>query len=148
MIKVIIEISPAHWHEVAAERLWATPLADGTYRLENSPFYAKGYSYLDIVRAESVPEQQLPVVTAVLSKSGHSTYAIFVIGGIESNGAFSQHWEPIESLGCSFEGVDSELLSVDVPADANIRKAYDLMQLGEDAGVWYFQEQDVGHRVA
>jgi hypothetical protein len=148
LTKVRIDVSPADWHSAAAETLWAMPLGANQFRLENSPFYAKGYSYLDVVYAEMIQDEGIPVVRHVVRKSGHSTYAIWVINGVESNGNFSQYWEPIEILGCSFEGVQSQLLSVDVPADVNVHEVYRLMQCGEDAGVWYFQEQDVGHAVA
>jgi len=148
LAKVFIRVEPADWHSVGSETLWATPIAPNTYRLENSPFHAKGYSYLDLVFAEFDEGEGFPVVQRVLQASGHSTYAIWVIAGIESNGEFAKYWQPIEDLGCSFEGAGSQLLSVDVPSSTDVAKAFRLMQLGEDAGVWYFQEQNYAHGAA
>lgn len=125
-----------------SETLWATPVGSCTYRLENSPFFAKGFSYLDIVSAEFDPSEGFPVVQSVLESSGRSTYAIAVIAGMKSNDKFVKYWQPLEAIGCTFEGADSQLLSVDVPASTNVAEAFRLMQLGEDAGVWYFQEQN------
>jgi hypothetical protein len=147
LTKVLLELQQTHWHSSGSETLWATPLGDNLFRLENSPFYAQGYSFLDVVFAEFDPEQGFPVVREVVRKSGHSTYAFRVENGVESNGTFSVYWEPLENIGCSFEGADNVLLSVDVPAETNIHEAYRLMQVGEDAGAWEFQEQDVGHEV-
>ncbi|MEO8158004.1 MAG: DUF4265 domain-containing protein [Betaproteobacteria bacterium] len=147
LVKVLFELPVADWYSAATETLWATPLGDGQYRLENSPFYASGYSFLDVIFAEFDPEQGFPVVRRALKKSGHSTYALWVINGIDSNGMFAAYWEPIEKLGCSFEGIDGKLLSVDVPPGADIHEAFHLMESGKSAGVWDFQEQDVGHAV-
>lgn len=143
--KVLIRVEPADWHSVGSETLWATQMGPDTYRLENSPFYAKGFSYLDIVLPEFDPEVGFPVVQRVLQSSGRSTYAVWTVDGVDSNGGFARFWQPIEELGCTFEGACSKLLSVDVPASTDVAEAFRLLQKGEDAGVWYFQEQNCAH---
>jgi hypothetical protein len=148
LAKVLIRVKPADWHTVGSETLWATPVGPSAYRLENSPFYAKGFSYLDVVLAEYDAGEGFPVAQRVLQCSGRSTYALWVIAGVESNGEFAKYWQPIEELGCTFEGARSKLLSVDVPASTDVAEAFRLMQLGEDAGVWYFQEQNYAHATA
>ena len=145
LAKVLIRVEPADWHSVASETLWATPIGADAYRLENSPFYAKGFSYLDVVVAEFDSDEGFPVARCVLEPSGRSTYAIWVIAGVEGSGEFARYWQPLEEIGCTFEGVRSQLLSVDVPASTNVAEAFRLMQLSEDAGVWYFQEQNYAH---
>ncbi len=145
MVKVLFRVGPEDWHSVGTETLWATPVGPCAYRLENSPFYAKGFSYLDVVLAEFDATEGFPVAQRVLRSSGHSTYALWVIEGIESSGEFAKFWGPIEQLGCSFEGADMQLLSVDVPASTDVVEVFRLMQLGEDSGVWYFQEQNYAH---
>jgi hypothetical protein len=146
-VKVLIELPLADWYSESTETLWATRLESGHYRLENSPFYARGYSFRDVVHAEFVEDLGFPVVRNAVEKSGHSTYAVWVSEGVEGNEQFAKSWEPINALGCSFEGVRGKLLSVDIPANANIREAYRLLQMGEDEGAWHFQEHDVGHAV-
>ena len=145
LTKVLLRVEPADWHSAPSETLWATPVSSDAYRLENSPFYAKGFSYRDIVRAEFDPAEGFPVAQRVLESSGHSTYAIWVIAGVESNGEFGKYWQPLEDIGCTFEGARNQLLSVDVPATTNVVDAFRLMQIGEDAAVWYFQEQNYAH---
>ena len=145
LTRVLLQVEPTDWHSVGSETLWATPLGHNQYRLENSPFYARGYSYLDVVLTDKGDEQAVPVVRQALRKSGHSTYAIWVQSGIESNGQFAEFWQPLEDIGCSFEGVRGQLLSVDVPATTDVSTAFRLMQAAEDRGVWSFQEQDYGH---
>ena len=148
LAKVLIRVEPADWHSVVSETLWATPVGPSTYRLENSPFYAKGFSYFDVVLAEFDAAEGFPVAQRVLQASGRSTYALWVVAGVESNGEFAKYWQPIEDLGCTFEGVRSQLLSVDVPASTDVAEAFRLMQLGEDAGGRYFQEQNYAHAAA
>lgn len=58
------------------------------------------------------------------------------------------YWEEIQSLGCTYEeSIENcfRLLSVDVPPTCNIYTAYALMERGESAGVWQFEEADVNH---
>ena len=141
MIKVLFELKPADWHSAATETLWATPLGNKLYRLENSPFYAQGYSYQDVVFAEQSDNDALPIVRTTVTASGHSTYALWVINNVESNGAFAKHWQSLETLGCSFEGVHGQLLSVDVPPSTDIDAVYKLMLEGESEGIWHVQEQ-------
>jgi hypothetical protein len=41
---------------IETERLWAKPLADGTFLFDNSPFHAYGISYMDTVNADSTSD--------------------------------------------------------------------------------------------
>jgi Domain of unknown function (DUF4265) len=52
MVKVALPLGSEDPSGVERERVWATPLPDGTYRVENSPFHAHGISYGDAVFAE------------------------------------------------------------------------------------------------
>ena len=42
------------------ETLWATPLGDDRYQLDNSPFYAYSVSWQDIVHAPISAEEGVP----------------------------------------------------------------------------------------
>src|SRR5688572_22698495 len=42
------------------ETLWATSLGADNYKLDNSPFYAYGVSWEDVVHAPFDPEEQFP----------------------------------------------------------------------------------------
>jgi uncharacterized protein YuzE len=64
--------------------MWAEPLGEDRYRLRNSPFYARGFSFLDIVIAERQTDG-FPIVRRLLLRSGHSTYQLFVSGGIDAS---------------------------------------------------------------
>ncbi|MCB9765833.1 MAG: DUF4265 domain-containing protein [Alphaproteobacteria bacterium] len=139
-VKVWFELEDGAWHGSATESLWATELADGHYRLENSPFYAFGVSFLDAVIA--APRNGRLWFDRVVKPSGHSTYRI--IRTTDSDTVFNRCWTPLQTLGCSFESGD-RVLAVDVPPEVNIHEAYKLLDAGEHAGAWGFEEGHCGH---
>lgn len=140
--KVIMPLAAADWHNHANEIMWAFPLGENRFRIQNVPFYAFGVSYDDVVEAPTIGNQN--VMRAVVQRGGHSTYRIFV-SNTASLKRFSEFWLPLERLGCTFERATERLFGIDVPPEADIYKVYDLLQAGEDAGVWDFQEAHVGH---
>jgi hypothetical protein len=72
MVKVKLE-SP----DGDVETLWATPVGEHLYRLENSPFFAYGVSWLDVVEARPDPAGQL-AMARVVEKSGHRTVRVIL----------------------------------------------------------------------
>lgn len=133
-----------HAHGVEAENLWAKPLSDGGYRIENTPFYAYGVSFQDIVAAEE--DGGRLVYRGVQSRSGHSTYRILIQnpeGYKDSN--FKVAWVPLADLGCTFEVAKSRWLAIDVPALTDVFAVYALLEEGERSGLWTFEEGHCGH---
>jgi len=118
--------------------MWAVEVRLGRYQLRNSPFYAYEVSLEDIVEAERGEDGQL-VFKRVTIRGGHSTYRLVLEREISSSD-FQRHWEPLERLGCSYEGKDSRLLSVDVPARADVAAVFRLLEQGERDGTWDFEE--------
>ncbi|MCH1919383.1 DUF4265 domain-containing protein [Shewanella sp. A3A] len=51
LVKIRIELEPENALEAGSETLWAEPLGNNLYKLQNSLFGAYGFSYLDIVQA-------------------------------------------------------------------------------------------------
>jgi hypothetical protein len=132
------------------ERLWAKNLPSGNahFELHNSPFYAKGISYLDVVEAEEDPNcpGQLEYRRTV-SVSGHSTYRLLVP---KKSTLFESWWGKLATLGCTYEFAEegAELLyAVDVPPAANIFEVYKILVDGEERSVWMFDEGHCGHTI-
>jgi hypothetical protein len=86
------------------------------------------------------------VFEEVVFCGGHSTYRIFVEEEADE-ARFNEHWQPLEALGCTFERGDEKFLAVDVPKDADIYAAYELLERGEVEGVWAFEEGHCGHEI-
>jgi len=100
------------------ETLWAIDLSKNLYRLENSPFFAYGISWNDIVRAE-FDNEGFPIFVNVVKKSGHKT--IRVIAEKDSK-ALPALLSDINKLGCYYEGAFSTLIVIDIPPDVELQK--------------------------
>ena len=100
------------------ETLWASPLGDATYVLENSPFTAYGVSWQDVVEARPDPADggRLAFVR-VARKSGHRTVRAIVARAADAERLVTR---PMRALGCTVEGATSTLLAIDVPPDADL----------------------------
>jgi len=49
MVKITVPLPEGNLAGAATESVWAEPQGDGTYKVRNVPFYAKGISCEDIV---------------------------------------------------------------------------------------------------
>lgn len=147
LVKVRFDLDSSDWHGIGSETLWAAAenAETGSFRLMNSPFFARGIGYLDVVRTKVGAEESNTFdYQEVIERSGHSTYMILT----ESESMeFQKLWSLLESSGCSYESTTIQLsigrrilLSVDVPPAANLHEVYDLLMKGEDDGIWIFQE--------
>jgi hypothetical protein len=126
------------------ETLWAEPVGRDRYRLQNVPFHAFGLSFDDVVLAKAADGQLL--VEKVVGPGGHSTYRLILKPGINVGDAvFSRLWKPLEAIGATFEQANEHLLAVDIPETTDVYGAYALLQVGEAAGAWDFQEGHFGH---
>lgn len=143
-VKLAVNLPPSDWHSYALETMWAEPLGGDRYRLQNVPFYAYGVSFDDVLRAKQIGGQLL--VQAVVERSGHSTYRVFLSQGVKHGDAsFEQSWQPLHEIGVTYEQANDRLFAIDIPASTDIYRAYELLQRGEEAGVWDFEEAHCGH---
>jgi hypothetical protein len=142
LVKLTVPLEAQAWHGSATETLWAEKLANGQYRLRNTPFYAYGLSVEDIVFAQE--EAGGLVFTGIARHGGHSTYRIVKSEGVALS-RFQEQWEPLQKLGCSYEEGPGRLLAVDVPPEADIHAVYSILEQGEQGRSWSFEEGHCGH---
>ena len=145
--KIKIVLPEADWHQFAAETIWANPIGNGKYILENSPLFANDLSYKDIVYAQyEEKEEGFPVFKKVIESSKHSTYRIFF--SKEKNlDEFEKYFDALFKIGCTYEGIHSTHFSVDVPAETDVMKAFDFLKKGEEDGIWFFESSHIGHNI-
>jgi hypothetical protein len=99
------------------ETLWAKPLGGELYQLDNVPFYAYGVSWLDVV--EAPPDTRgLPTFRRVAEKSGHRTVRVRLDDTRAPEA--KPHLEILGKLGCTYEGLATSLLAVNVPPEASL----------------------------
>jgi hypothetical protein len=145
MVKIVFPLNSSDWHGMNSERMWAQPLSDRLFVIENSPLYVLGIAFKDVVTATGEPNGQL-IFSEVISRGGHSNYQLVLEKGI-SKQQFELFWRPIEALGCSYESsIDPEdVFAVDVPPEVDVYAVYALLQQGEREGIWEFGEGHCEH---
>lgn len=149
LVKVMFELEGDAWHGYSTETLWAEPLPGDRYRLRNSPFFAFGVSVDDVIFARE--EDNILKFNGVSMAGGHSTYRI--LKNKQAAELFDKYWTPIRSLGCSYEegqvlAERKHVLAMDVPPEVDIYRVYELLEQGEAAGAWEFEEGHCGHNIS
>jgi hypothetical protein len=121
---------PNHW-AVAAETLWATPRGDDLYTIENTPFFAYGINYKDVVRAKKIEQSPYPEVIEVVERSGNRTIRMMLKDTLETEKR-SMILETLVGLATSFENADSKLYAVNIPVKADYLAVYNQIELWAD----------------
>jgi Domain of unknown function (DUF4265) len=152
--RLYFDLDSKDWHGRPNEGLWAERIegtTTPTYRLMNSPFFAREVSFLDTVRAVPRIDGRGLQFAGVVDRSGHSTYMILVP---PNSSKFDKYWKKLQKHGCTFESKTMDisggkriLYSVDVPDTADIYDVYSTLDDGEKSNVWMFQEGHVGHKL-
>jgi hypothetical protein len=138
-VKIAFPLEAEQSGGIERERLWATPLPDGTYLIENSPFHAYGISYGDTVRAHL--ESGDLVFSGVARRGGHSTYRLKLPPGA-GDGYFLEFWPQLGALGCTYERTDDErrIYTLDLSPSVSVHDVYDILTQLENAGITEFEE--------
>lgn len=123
------------------ESLWATPEGDGRYRLLNSPFYAYGVSFDDVVFAKKIGRRLF--FHGLSTASGRSTYRLLLETARNKLQPIKARLSRLNELGCTYEV--GPVLALDVPPAADIHRVYRLLEEGEAKGLWEFEEGHCGH---
>lgn len=103
------------------ETLWATALGNDRYRLDNSPFYAYGVSWEDVVLAPYDAQEQFPTFQRVLEKSGNRTIRILFDEAVEPGNESEKILQDLVSLGCSYEGANRRYISLNIPPEVDLK---------------------------
>ena len=101
------------------ETLWAEPIGEQVYRLDNSPFYAYSVSWSDEVLAPPSTDG-LPTFQRVVSKSGNRTVRIRLDPPYEAGNKSAREMQDLVAMGCSFEGSRNHLMSVNIPPELSL----------------------------
>jgi len=108
------------------ETLWAVPVGLGLYRLDNSPFFTYRISWQDTVRAEPDADGVLSFVD-VAEKSGNRTVRVITNGCDTTSEEAKPFLDGIIDLGCSYEGFQPRLISINVPSEVDLQTVADYL---------------------
>ncbi|MEP7339871.1 MAG: DUF4265 domain-containing protein [Acidobacteriota bacterium] len=128
-LKVYVDL-PNHW-ATGGESLWARPLGNDLYELENVLFYAYGLNFLDVVKAIENQDSILEI-TEVIKNSGHRTLRIIVDSSLTEEDQL-ELLSDLEKLNVSFERANSHYLAIDVHPEADYDAVCDKL--------WQLQQQ-------
>ena len=103
------------------ESLWATPVGPSLYQLNNTPFWAYGFSWNDTVKAVPSPDGTLDV-TGVVTKGGHRTVRVFFEGEFAEQGRIDAVLAEINARGASYEGMNRVYVALDLPPAASLQE--------------------------
>ena len=159
MVKIAVELDyepgldPVELRlEPRYELLLAEPLGEARYRVRAVALRAPAVNCLDEVeavagqRAVGLPAD-VPLVTRVVRRSGHSTYRLGVPEGIKSK-PFLRRWTELAQMGCQYDCPDKYYIAIDVPPTAAAPRVDRLLAAGEAVGVWYVHEGHDEHPAA
>ncbi len=120
--KIHIDL-PNHW-AIGGESMWATPLGNDLFKVENIPFYAYGLNFHDIVRATPDSEGQIPEIRALVEPSGHRPFRVFFQKNI-SRGKQEEILDLLSVLTVSYERANEIYFSLDVQPEGSYQAVFD-----------------------
>lgn len=101
-------------HPGDVETLWARPVDVDQYQLDNSPFYAYGVSWQDVVEAQPSADQFLEYVRCIRKSGNRTLRVIFQDYGINDRQAQGV-LQGLRRMGVSYEGMQPKMVSINVP---------------------------------
>jgi hypothetical protein len=135
-VKLLVRIKqedgypPEEW-----EGLWAVPLGQSLFRIDNIPFYVKGLSCDDIV--QGVVEDGKYFLLKVVEESSNSTIRV-VISNLEDEREIR---DSLCDLGCSIEGTGIPgLIALNIPIQSKndtiefLQKSFDIGKIDYEEG--------------
>ena len=124
------------------ETLWAKKVDNNEYILDNSPFFARGFSLGD--RVFGTIEHGQIVIKKVLIRGGNLTYRLLLSGSFNK---FKDGLLLLKNIGCDYElmeiGDNLNLYSLDVPKKVDQLEMYKILDKGVIDNIWEFEEADI-----
>ncbi len=134
--KVLVDL-PNHW-ATGGESIWAKPLGDDTYELRNTPFYAYGLNWGDIVLAVSSGTELKPVVREVIRPSGNRTLRVIFADSV-SRESQNECLHGLKDLGLSYERATAHLIALDLEANGDYEAVCDALWKLEKEGILEYE---------
>ncbi len=123
---------------VGYESMWARHLTDGTFEIDNIPFYSYDVAVGDIVKAQEVDGELF--FSERVKDSGNSVIRMLIHNRDELDKVRAE----LRALGCDSEG-DGVVLAVNVPAAVSYAPIFRFLVEGDRAKRWGFEEAVLCH---
>jgi len=140
-VKVRVLLDPeTGWPDTESEGLWALPLTNGLFRLENTPFFAFALSNGNEISA-SPDDDGVLWVTGVVRRGGSLTVRIITIDRTDSLEGVAAEFRAIGVAGQGFR--EARLMAFDLRPDYDLPAIKKVLKAGVASGRWYYEEGDV-----
>ena len=128
------------WPPVSSEGLWAVPIGADMYRLDNTPWFARGLAAGDVVEALAGSDGRL-WATRRVEWGGRQTIRVIPNRDGPLAGDLKAVLDAFAPLGVSGEGVQQfTMVALDIPPDAPLAELKSLLIAGERDGRWHYEE--------
>lgn len=108
------------------ETLWAERVGPDLYRLDNSPFWAYGVSWRDVVEARPDADGMLTFVR-VVEKAGHRTVRVILDPPADKAPESQAILDGVVALGASYEGMHPGYLAIDIPPEVPLERVVEYL---------------------
>jgi len=120
---------------IAEETIWAQPLENGLYQIDNIPFYAPNVSNRDIIAVEV--DEGVLYFDNLIEPSGHSTVQIFFFDDRKSKNLLKK----LEEIGCKWESMKEQpYYTIDIPFNVNYRTVKEVLNKEAEIGILDYKE--------
>ena len=96
------------------------------YRLDNSPFFAYGVSWQDVIEAKPSEDEVLEYVRCV-KKSGNRTLRVIFQDYQSTEPPAEEVLRGLRDLPCSYEGMQPRMISINVPPKVDLGTVTDFL---------------------
>lgn len=144
-IRFKLVVDEEGWPPVVSEGLWAEPMGDGRYRIDNTPWFVPNLAADDIVMADDRDGKLW--ATGRVQWSGRLTLRVIPFPEGPLRGDRRAVLDSFAPLGVTGEGVEQYgIVALDVPADADLHAIKTLLLAGGADGRWDYEEGCVSDR--
>jgi hypothetical protein len=141
-VKVRFNLPPDEggWPAVSSEGLWVLPLGGDRYRLDNTPWFARGLAADDVVEALAGSDGVL-WATRRTEWGGRMTVRVVPRRSGPLAGDLQAVLDAFAPLGVTGEGVQQYgMIALDISGDAPLAEVKSLLAAGERDGRWDYEE--------
>lgn len=143
-VRFALEQDQDGWPPAESEGLWAEPLGDDLYRLDNTPWFVRGVAADDVLEAHPDPEGVL-WFSHVRERGERMVVRVIPRADGPIHGGRQAVLEAFSPLGVGAEGMSNpvNIVALDIGPEAPLSSVKALLVAGEREGRWYYEEGSV-----
>jgi hypothetical protein len=140
-VRFVLERDEDGWPPAESEGLWAEPVGGDLYRLDNTPWFARGVAAADLIEAKPDADGMLSFVQ-IRGRGGRIVVRVIPRDDGPLGGDRQGVLDVFQPLGVGAEGMSSpvNMVALDIGPGASLSSVKSLLVTGESDGRWYYEE--------